>query len=294
MKENTLFTTTDVTDSNRILHTPGSFAKENLLYVQEVGELKSLKSHKSQRENLDSYLFMAVLNGEGKITIKDKELGVIKGDCLLINCRESYSHESSDGNPWELCWVHFNGKLALPYFELFINQNEGSNLFRPQTLKFIKNIIENLMNHQAEKKMESELLSGELLLKLLNFCATTVMKRGMDRQGDTKTFSKAVREYINNHYQNADLLSDLSDKFEMNEEQLDMNFYKIYGIRLIDYILNRRFTAAKELLRFTIIPINEVIKASGIGNDELFQKTFRNSENMTAEEYRMKWSQWVK
>ena len=39
-----LFSTSGITDSVRMLHTPGEFARKNLLYVQEVGRLKSLLS----------------------------------------------------------------------------------------------------------------------------------------------------------------------------------------------------------------------------------------------------------
>ena len=39
-KEN-LFSVEGVTSSDRVLHTPGSFAKKNLTYVQETGVLKS-------------------------------------------------------------------------------------------------------------------------------------------------------------------------------------------------------------------------------------------------------------
>ena len=38
----TLFSASGITDSTRMIHTPGEFAKKNLLYVQEVGRLKSL------------------------------------------------------------------------------------------------------------------------------------------------------------------------------------------------------------------------------------------------------------
>ena len=61
-----------------------------------------------------------------------------------------------------------------------------------------------------------------------------------------------------------------------------------------DYILNRRFNAAKELLRFTIQPMNEVIAESGIGNEDLFYQLFKENERMTPEEYRKNWAQWIK
>ena len=43
--------------SDRILVTPSSYTKSQYLYIQEIGTLKSLEPHISQRKNLDSYLF---------------------------------------------------------------------------------------------------------------------------------------------------------------------------------------------------------------------------------------------
>ena len=54
--------------SNRILATPSSYARKHYLYVQEVGTLQSLEPHVSKRQNLSSYLFLVVLDGEGTLS----------------------------------------------------------------------------------------------------------------------------------------------------------------------------------------------------------------------------------
>ena len=46
----------------RYIHTPSPFARENLLYVQEAGRLKSENRHISSRSHLESYLFFIVLS----------------------------------------------------------------------------------------------------------------------------------------------------------------------------------------------------------------------------------------
>lgn len=291
---NTLFTTNGVTDSNRILHTPGVFAKKNLLYVQEVGKLKSLQPHKSQRENLDSYLFLSVLSGEGTITINGNACEVVKGDCAFINCKNIYAHESSEKKPWELMWVHFNGNIVSSYFELFSEHNQECGIFKPTSLTEVRDIIDNLMNCQKEKDFKSELLSGEYLLQLINFCLISVMHQEKEEHETYRAICKEIREYINEHYQENEIVQGLVKKYNMKEEELDSYFQKMYGIALRDYIINRRFTAAKELLRFTIKPMEKVMEESGIKSEDLFYKLFQDSEGMTAEEYRMKWSQWVK
>lgn len=289
-----LFTTEGVTDSERVLHTPGEFVRKNLLYVQEVGKLKSLQPHKSQRENLDSFLFFMVLSGEGTLTIGENEHKVRKGNCALISCMNYYAHESSRKNPWELMWVHFNGSVSPAYFNLFLEQNGQQNIFLPDSTKQFENIIEKLMEYQKQKDLEAELLSGDMLIRLLNESLLTVMKRSKESQETSLTECREIRETVNGHYQEEDLMEVLSDRYDMEEEILDSRFQKAYGITLRDYILNRRFTAAKELLRFTVKPVKEIIVESGIKNEDLFRRLFQDGEGMTAEEYRMKWAQWVK
>lgn len=290
----TLFTTTGITDSKRILHTPGEFAKRNLLYVQEVGKLKSLQPHKSQREKLDSFLFLGVLSGAGTITIGNVEFKVKKGYCALINCMDYYAHESSKKMPWELMWVHFNGNTAKEYFDLFMEKNQQKNIFAPEGLVELEGYINRLMEYQKEKDLESELLSGNILGQLINASLFAVIHHEKENQQKYKKICNEIRECVNEKYQEPELLHIFASRYGIDEEELDICFQKTYGITLRDYIVNRRFTAAKELLRFTVKPIKEIIEESGIGNDDLFRKLFQDGEKMTAEEYRMKWSQWVK
>lgn len=291
---NSLFATKGITDSVRMLHTPGEFAKRNLLYVQEVGRLKSLRPHKSQRESLNSFLFLGVISGEGTIFAGDNSYKVKEGDCAFINCANYYAHESSEDKPWELIWVHFNGHGAEGYFRLFMEQNEQKNVFKPNNIKEMQQYINELMQCQKEKDLEAELESGELLLRLMNCCIASIIHQKDSKQDRFKVICKEIRESVNEKYQQSNLLVMLAEKYEMEEEELDSCFQKTYGITLRDYILNRRFTAAKELLRFTIKPVKEIVDESGIRNDDLFRRLFLDGEGMTAEEYRMKWAQWVK
>ena len=51
--------------SDRMLYTPSEFARSNLMHLQEIGSLQATKTHTSKRQNLDSFLFFYVKDGEG-------------------------------------------------------------------------------------------------------------------------------------------------------------------------------------------------------------------------------------
>lgn len=277
-----MFASEGVTKSDRILHTPGTFAKKNLLYVQEVGMLQSLAPHVCKRENLDSYLIFEVLEGKGSITTEGRTIELHAGECVWIDCHNAFEHISSEEHPWKLAWVHFNGVSAKEIYGLFRERNE-TPVFTPLESVRLSGMILDILDKLKENASELEVHA--LLTRLIVCCA---------EQKNEKDRMEEVREYINIHFEERELQTLLAERFHMGGEELERSFAKSYGISVRDYILNRRFNAAKELLRFTIQPIAEVIEESGIGNEDLFYQLFKENESMSPEDYRRKWAQWIK
>lgn len=286
---NMSYETNDITSSNRILHTPSDFARRNLLYIQEVGRLRSLKPHVSKRSELDSYLFFIVLKGTGSVTINNVKYQVAGGDCVLINCMDAYEHISSGDNPWELAWVHFNGINAEAYCSLFFKNNNQIPHYHAEDGTKYEEIIGKIMECQNEKDAVSELVTSLALTELLTLLLQDVIA-AKEHHGEYN-LSK-IREIINERFQEENLFEKICQEYGLEEVTINMEYKNKYGIDMCDYILNRRFTCAKELLRFTVKPVKDVVKESGIGNADLFRHMFIENEGMTAEEYRKKWSQW--
>jgi len=290
MRMNSMFyETTNITASNRILHTPSDFARRNLLFIQEVGKLKSLKPHVSKRSELDSYLFFIVLKGTGSVTINNIKCDITEGDCVLINCMDAYEHISSEDNPWELAWTHFNGINAAAYYEIFIKKNNGVPFYHADNRKKYEKIIDRIMENQNEKDIVSELITSLALTELLTLLLQDVIV--LEEHHGEYNLSK-IREIINERFQEENLFEKICQEYGLDEMTINMEYKNKYGIDLCDYILNRRFTCAKELLRFTVKPVKDIVRESGIGNSDLFRHMFIENEGVTAEEYRKKWSQW--
>jgi len=289
-----LFATEGVTQSDRSLHTPGNFAKQNLLYVQEAGILKSLSPHRCIREKLDSFLFLVVLEGSGSLEAGGRVYEIKQGDCAFIDCMEHYEHISSEEDAWELAWVHFNGQAARSYFELFYNYNKECNLIYESDTETWKGIISKLLEKIRSKNIIAELGCGELLLHMLNMIIDSVVNQDEVDQRAESIWCNEMREFLNEEYAEAEILNILSKKYDMPLEEISNKFRKYYDIGVEEYVINRRFNAAKELLRFTIKPMEEVILESGLGDVVTMQKMFRENEDMSAEEYRMRWAQWIK
>lgn len=294
IKRESLFSTGGMSQSDRCLHTPSSFAKENLLYVQEVGKLKSLRPHRCVRENLDSFLFLIVLDGKGSLDVKGKHYQVEKGSCALINCMEHFEHISDEQDAWQLAWVHFSGQAAKAYYELFMRYHKEVNVFNIKDTEQWENILEDLLTKQKERNLQAELECGELLLHLMNMVIEEIIDWNVATKEAEIANVNAVREYANSQYADSNVLSEVERTFDGTINEISEQFRRHYGISLEEYISNRRFNAAKELLRFSIKPIENVAQESGIGDIIAMQEMFREYEGMSAEEYRAKWAAWIR
>lgn len=294
IKRESLFSTGGMSQSDRCLHTPGSFAKENLLYVQEVGKLKSMKPHRCVRENLDSFLFLIVLEGKGSLDVKGKHYQVDSGSCALIDCMEHFEHISDEQDAWRLAWVHFNGSSARGYYELFMRYNKDENIFKVQDTHKWDDLLKELLNRQKERNLQSELYCAELIQHLLNMMIENVADLDIVASEEEKAMANEIRKQVNVQYADAKVLEELEKSFGESIAELSGKFRRHFGISLEEYISNRRFNAAKELLRFSIKPVDEVVTESGIGDLIAMQKMFQDNEGMSAEEYRAKWAAWIR
>lgn len=294
IKKNNLFTNDELTKSDRCLHTPGNFAKQNLLYVQEVGTLQSLQPHRCVREKLDSFLLLVVTEGKGSLEIAGKHVDVKAGDCAWIDCMEHYEHISDEDDGWKLAWVHFNGRSARSFYELFLKYNQNNNVFHASNVDSFTDIIKELRNRQTEKSLLAEIACGKLLLHLLYTVLETVAGASALESESEKQIAGKIRAFINEQYVEKNVLISLGDTLAKGVEELNDIFYRAYGISLEEYISNRRYNAAKELLRFSVKPMEAVAEESGIGDIIAMQQLFRDNEGMSAEEYRKKWAGWVR
>lgn len=271
----------------RYIHTPGSFARRNLLYVQEAGRLKSKDRHISKRSHLESCLFFIVLSGRGTVTLDGRTFGLCAGDHVFLDCRRPYSHESSDEEPWELLWVHFYGSAMEGYLEYFA-KNQRPHIFRPPEPSPFTGLLEQLLEQEQMSLADRELMENELLHRLVTRILTC-------RTGHAPTVSgtlvklQEIRQYLDGHYTEKLSLDKLANQFYISKYHMSREFKKAFGTTLVGYLTARRVTKAKEMLRFTDMQIEAIAADCGIEDNSYFNKVFQKAEGITPREYRRKW-----
>ncbi|MBD5542753.1 MAG: AraC family transcriptional regulator [Lachnospiraceae bacterium] len=277
-----------ISKSTRIIATPSAFARENYLFVQETGTLQSIEPHISKRENLASFLFFIVTKGSGFLSYKKQICPIHTGDCIFIDCQEEYAHESSKEDPWELSWVHFHGKNAESFYKNYIEQGNPF-LFHPADLTLFLESLSFLYITQKEQTPYTELLCHKYITDIITLCFMECKKQKNNPSQSIYEKIRLISEYIDTHFQEDITLDALSTNFYISKYHLAREFKRITGSTPGSYLLGKRISNAKRLLRFTSASIEEIGASCGIPDAGYFTKVFKRAENMTPREYRKRW-----
>lgn len=275
--------------SDRILYTPSAFARGSLLHLQEVGTLKALHPHTSTRSGLVSYLCFLVLEGEGSLTYDGRQYSLKLGDCVFIDCRKTYSHSTSDCL-WSLSWCHFYAPFMPAIYEKY-KERGGLPVFHLEDTMHFEVIFKQLYELAASSDYIRDMRINERLSSLL----TLLMQESWNPENSTVSKKRmelaAVKSYLDEHYIERITLDELEARFFINKYYLLKIFKENYGSTISNYLIAKRITRAKQLLRFTKLTIDEIGCEVGMDGAGYFSRMFKKAEGISPKEYRKQWQQ---
>lgn len=274
-----------VTASTRILTTPSTFAKENLFYLQEIGELESLKQHKTHRKSLDSFLLVVITKGSGTFHYNNKNYHVHQNDIVFIDCKKPYYHITDKLNPWRLQWVHFNGSNVSTYFEYFYNKSQ-SIVLRNHSSENALTLLKSMYELADDRSIEMEFKLSHLISSLL----TEIIIKEEKNEDSAFVKIKKVKEHIDINFKSKITLDSLSKEFYISKYYMSREFKSKYGITINNYISNKKISLAKELLRFSDMTIQEIGNRISITDNSYFNKVFKKIEGVSPSAFRNKWN----
>ena len=290
--------------SSRIIYTPSTFARTSLLHLQEVGSLKALHPHTSKRSDLVSFLCFVVLSGEGELSYEGQAYQLGAGDCVFIDCRKAYSHstgysgrggsddhtttENKNANLWSLQWCHFYAPSLPAVYEKY-KERGGRPVFHPEDIAPFVSLLTDLYNLASSFDYIRDMRINEKLGSLL----TLLMEQSWHPESVTVSRKRMelveIKNYLDEHYTEKVTLDDLAERFFINKFYLSKIFKETYGTTVNNYLISKRITRAKQLLRFTDMTVDEIGVAVGMGDANYFSRMFRKVEGSSPSEYRKQW-----
>lgn len=273
-------------NSRRMIQTPSSIARSAFFYVQETGYFKLKESHRAFRKNLDSYLIVLVLSGSGTLMYNEKFYELKPGSCFFIDCKIPYYHQSSDSDPWELIWVHFHGATSKEYYRYFSVISDPALM--PQAFGELKDKLERLLDVNTHADLMAEISSSRLIMDILSILLQDVTN-SKEEQTPARQKMLQIRLYLDEHYTDKFSLDQLSENFFISKYHLSREFKNHFGITPNHYVISKRITLVKKLLRFSDFTLEDIAAKAGFYDTSYLNKQFKKSEGISASDFRKKW-----
>ena len=272
-----------------MLVTAGADSKENLPYVQELGDFIAHEKYYTFREELPSYLIKYTLSGEGELHYEGKNCFVPAGHFYWIDCRKpQYYHTSKRAGEWRVVWVHFNGAGCAYYYQQFLKMNSG----KPDGELFADNSVASsiyaLMDIYRDESNapDADIRASAILTSIMAECIYSTAGR---TENTSVRYIRQVQDYLLANYKEKITLDILAAHVSLNKFYLQKLFKQLTGQSPNAYLTHVRLNHAKEILRTTELPAATIAAEIGIENTSHFIKLFKDNEGVTPAIYRQYW-----
>lgn len=303
MDKSLFFEKTNSVFSNRIIYTPSTFARSSLIHLQETGTLQATHPHKNERSNLSSCLFFTVLRGSGQLTYDGVTYVLHSGDCVFIDCKKQYSHETGNSicqeqvatidtagctsELWSLQWVHFYGPNMGAIYRKY-QERGGKPVFQTSQLSAYYDILDELYNIASSLDYVRDMRIHEKLSSLLILLMEDAWDdTQMQATPDTLDI-QAIKDYLDENFKRRISLDDLADSFYLNKYYLMKLFKDRYGMTINAYLNQTRVTWVKQQLRFTDKTV-ETLAAELQIDPAYLSRLFKKVEGTSPTEFRKSW-----
>lgn len=277
-------------DSVRLIVTAGDMAKAMLFYTQEVGYFKTEPPYFTERENLNSFLLLYTISGQGRLFYEDKEYELTGGRCFLIDCKNHHLYKTEENSKWEMLWLHFNGVQAESYYKEFVKN--GFTVPAIHNSFFMESTLWRMVALHQKKDATTELVVSNLINNIL----TELLVQNQTNQAEKiyiPDYIKDIVREIEKSYGAELTLDYFASRYHRSKFHISKEFKRYMGIPVNEYIINVRISSAKQLLRYSDYSIHEITFAIGMNHVSHFINLFKARENMTPLSYRKEWREKV-
>lgn len=141
---------------------------------------------------------------------------------------------------------------------------------------------------KAEKEFRQK-MKGFSVRKNYKEFFSTLVKQTADKARDEvsgKLNKEIVLQYMHLHFQENLYLDRMAEVFNTSPKYFSNFFKKAFGVNFVEYLNKLRISHAKDLLKNTEIPVNEIGEKIGYLNPSTFSSTFKKYCGVTPSEYR--------
>lgn len=242
------------------------------------------------------YEIFFFLSGDVSYVIEGRTYQLRPGDILLTDNRDIHKPDIRRGKPYErfVIWIEpdfltrtndMGADLTACFTDASLKQYK---LIRPESsvLSHLKGICEKMLRCRDSQEFGSSTLSYIYLVEFLVYLNRAYFATSEDIRKDVTENEKIneVVSYINDHLADDLTLDRLADACYISKSHLAHQFKTYTGLTLYQFIIKKRVTVARNLIREGE-PVMEACTKCGFNDYSNFLKAFKREFGRSPKEF---------
>lgn len=236
----------------------------------------------------DCYHLHVVLSGRGTLRVNGLEFHPKAGQMFLLKDNEVVEYTADPHDPWEYCWVTYNGSSAKLLSEE-IGFTDGayclnSNVESAQFYELIMRMHEHPeMNYINDLRRRGILL--EFLALALEATETRIQKLTRRNKSNSAYYVQKAVEFIDYNYATI-TVRDVVDFIGYTRSYFTTVFKRQIGQSPQDYLMWVRLRHAADLLLSTDLQVQDIAAQVGYDSGLTFSRMFKHVYGTSPTQYR--------
>lgn len=243
---------------------------------------KDLAAHRPYGRR--DYHILYITEGVCFVTVGGVEIAAKAGNAIFFFPGESHDYRFSGEIATTSCYLHFSGEA--PKTLLSSVASSGKRVFfvgKSETIEelFRKTEQEYMLSLPfAQETARGYLLAIlSLLLRKISFFETEAQSASVEK-------ITSVCRYMQTVLADDLPIRDFARICHLSESRFTHLFREIIGMSPVNYLIELRMNRARELLKYTPLPVNEIALSVGIANPYYFSRLFKKHTGTSPTEYR--------
>ncbi len=251
------------------------------LILYHCGHEQCKPSHSFGPAIRPHYLIHYILHGQGNYYVNGVTYPVRGGQGFLINPGITTFYQADENDPWEYCWVGFDGYDVAEIFQN-CGLSQVSLIFSDQSSGYLWEDFIRLVHHFTERQGNDLSYIGQLYL-----CFSRMyLRKDVPSKYLYETHIVKALEYIHNNYTYDIKITDISKYLSIDRTYLYKLFMTFLHVSPQQYLIQYRLDISRKLLYESNLAVTEIAYSCGFRDTPSFNKHFKNHFQITPLKYR--------
>jgi len=237
------------------------------------------KNYRIKRNPSPCFIVEYIVSGMGYIEINGTKHKLTQNDIYIVHPGDNCEYYADKKNPYKKYWINFRSSF---FFDFLKSYDLDERVIHGLDIsQYFEQIFE--LEKTSRKNDDLYLPVSKILFSMMLDIA--IFKKSEEKNKELN-LAVRIKDFLQFGFNDDITMETLEKEYYRSKSQINKIFKKAYNITPYAYLINIRIDFAKNLLKTTDKPINQIAEYLRFSSEYHFSGTFKKKVGISPREYR--------